>query len=104
VTSWAYAIGRKAGESGRVGGQPTIEDAQSADVGAGAGRDAEERASSVQDGHYEGYKSLAQAKLPPIDTRGKTRAQIKAEEYERNCGALWKSYQTCLQVCTYPTY
>ena len=43
--------------------------------------------------------AVKQSKLPPIDTRGKTRAQIKAEEYERNCGALWRTYQTCLQVC-----
>ncbi|KIR54266.1 hypothetical protein I315_03325 [Cryptococcus gattii Ru294] len=31
-----------------------------------------------------------------IDTAGKTRAQIKAEEYERACGQLWKDYQGCL--------
>ncbi|OXH40085.1 hypothetical protein J008_01262 [Cryptococcus neoformans] len=31
-----------------------------------------------------------------IDTAGKTRAQIKAEEYERACGQLWKNYQGCL--------
>lgn len=33
-----------------------------------------------------------------IDTAGKTRAQIKAEEYERACGQLWKDYQGCLMV------
>lgn len=33
-----------------------------------------------------------------IDTAGKTRAQIKAEEYERACGQLWKNYQGCLVV------
>lgn len=34
----------------------------------------------------------------PIDTRGKTRAQIKAEEYERACGEHWREYQDCLKV------
>ncbi|KAK1925829.1 hypothetical protein DB88DRAFT_485279 [Papiliotrema laurentii] len=34
--------------------------------------------------------------MPPIDKRGKTRAQIKAEEYERNCGAVWRQYKSCL--------
>jgi hypothetical protein len=33
-----------------------------------------------------------------IDTRGKTRAQIKAEEYEKACGEPWQLYQTCLKV------
>lgn len=36
----------------------------------------------------------------PIDTRGKTRAQIKAEEYERACGEHWREYQDCLKVST----
>jgi hypothetical protein len=38
------------------------------------------------------------ADMPPIDKRGKTRAQIKAEEYERNCGAVWRQYKSCLTV------
>jgi hypothetical protein len=33
-----------------------------------------------------------------IDTRGKTRAQIKAEEYEKACGGYWRDYQSCLKV------
>ena len=43
--------------------------------------------------------SSAQTVLQPaIDIRGKTRAQIKAEEYERNCGQVWKDYHQCLKV------
>jgi hypothetical protein len=38
------------------------------------------------------------AQLPPIDTKGKTRAQIKAEEYDRNCGSAWREYNACLKV------
>jgi hypothetical protein len=34
----------------------------------------------------------------PLETRGKTRAQIKAEQYERACGAVWREYQGCLKV------
>ena len=34
----------------------------------------------------------------PINTSGKTRAQIKAEEYDRNCGAIWNDYKGCLHV------
>ncbi len=26
------------------------------------------------------------------------RARQKAEEYERNCGAVWREYRACLQV------
>jgi hypothetical protein len=37
-----------------------------------------------------------------IDTRGKTRAQIKAEEYEKACGEPWRLYQSCLKVCPQP--
>nr|XP_031864420.1 uncharacterized protein CI109_000334 [Kwoniella shandongensis]KAA5531492.1 hypothetical protein CI109_000334 [Kwoniella shandongensis] len=33
----------------------------------------------------------------PIDTTGKTRSQIKAEEYERSCGKAWLEYQGCLK-------
>ncbi|WVQ69075.1 uncharacterized protein L199_007287 [Kwoniella botswanensis] len=32
-----------------------------------------------------------------IDTKGKSRAQIKAEEYQRNCGRFWEDYQGCLK-------
>ncbi|WVQ78413.1 hypothetical protein IAT38_000499 [Cryptococcus sp. DSM 104549] len=35
--------------------------------------------------------------MEPIDTAGKTRAQIKAEEYDRNCGKVWAEYQGCLK-------
>lgn len=37
-----------------------------------------------------------------MDTAGKTRAQIKAEEYERACGESWRHYQTCLRVSSRP--
>ncbi|TXT15988.1 hypothetical protein VHUM_00491 [Vanrija humicola] len=40
---------------------------------------------------FEGY--LQQ----PLDTSGMTRAQIKAAEYERYCGAAWREYQGCLR-------
>lgn len=40
--------------------------------------------------------------LPPIDTRGKTRAQIKAEEYDRNCGSAWREYNACLKASRTP--
>lgn len=40
------------------------------------------------------------ADAEPLDTRGKTRAQIKADEYERACGHLWRQYQGCLKVCS----
>lgn len=36
--------------------------------------------------------------LAAIDTKGKTRAQVKAEEYERSCGEAWTRYQSCLKV------
>lgn len=39
-----------------------------------------------------------QVDLPQIDTRGKTRAQIKAEQYERACGEQWKAYRHCIEV------
>ncbi|KAK6903911.1 hypothetical protein L486_03487 [Kwoniella mangroviensis CBS 10435] len=32
-----------------------------------------------------------------IDTKGKSRSQIKAEEYQRNCGRFWEDYQGCLK-------
>ncbi|WWC87070.1 uncharacterized protein L201_001956 [Kwoniella dendrophila CBS 6074] len=38
-----------------------------------------------------------QTKLEQIDTKGKTRSQIKAEEYQRNCGKFWEDYQGCLK-------
>ena len=34
----------------------------------------------------------------PIDLAGKTRAQIKALEYERVCGDKWRRYNQCVQV------
>ena len=34
----------------------------------------------------------------PVETAGRTRAQIKAEQYEKGCGEVWKSYQKCLKV------
>lgn len=36
--------------------------------------------------------------VPSIDKRGKTRAQIKAEEYDLACGQHWRDYQGCLKV------
>jgi len=35
---------------------------------------------------------------PVVDAKGKTRAQLKAEEYERNCGQVWREYHQCLTV------
>ncbi|KAI9634738.1 uncharacterized protein MKK02DRAFT_37617 [Dioszegia hungarica] len=32
------------------------------------------------------------------DTKGKSRNQIKAEEYEQRCGSAWRSYQSCLKA------
>ncbi|WWC67769.1 uncharacterized protein I206_101681 [Kwoniella pini CBS 10737] len=32
-----------------------------------------------------------------IDIRGKSKSQIKAEEYQRNCGKFWEDYQGCLK-------
>ena len=42
------------------------------------------------------------SQLPPIDPRGKTRAQIKAEEYDRNCGSAWREYNACLKASQTP--
>ncbi|KAL1413109.1 hypothetical protein Q8F55_000858 [Vanrija albida] len=33
----------------------------------------------------------------PLDTSGMSRAQAKAAEYERHCGAAWRAYQGCLR-------
>lgn len=47
----------------------------------------------------------AASPAPPVeepyvpDTKGKSRSEVKAEEYERRCGEAWRSYQTCLKVC-----
>ncbi|KAL7420158.1 hypothetical protein Q5752_005124 [Cryptotrichosporon argae] len=44
------------------------------------------------------HDGAAAPTLVSVDTRGKTRAQIKAEEYERSCGAAWNEYQGCLKT------
>lgn len=36
--------------------------------------------------------------IPITETKGKTRAQVKAEEYERLCGSRWRDYQKCISV------
>lgn len=41
---------------------------------------------------------LEEEEGPPMDTEGMTRAQIKAAQYERQCGKVWKEYQGCLRV------
>ncbi|WWC59426.1 uncharacterized protein I303_101982 [Kwoniella dejecticola CBS 10117] len=33
-----------------------------------------------------------------MQMKGKTRAQVKAEEYQRNCGRFWEDYQGCLKT------
>ncbi|ORX37198.1 hypothetical protein BD324DRAFT_625140 [Kockovaella imperatae] len=33
-----------------------------------------------------------------IDPKGKTRAQVKALQYERACGQVWQQYRACLQA------
>ena len=45
-----------------------------------------------------GQQPQANVEQTPIDTTGKTRAQLKAEEYDRACGQVWRNYQTCLTV------
>ncbi|WRT64953.1 uncharacterized protein IL334_001894 [Kwoniella shivajii] len=42
-------------------------------------------------------QEMAQGQEEVIDTKGKTRSQIKAEEYQRNCGRFWDDYQGCLK-------
>nr|ODN87936.1 hypothetical protein L203_03140 [Cryptococcus depauperatus CBS 7841] len=32
-----------------------------------------------------------------VDKKGKTRVQVKAEEYDRACGQVWRDYQGCLK-------
>ncbi|BEJ12207.1 hypothetical protein CspHIS471_0206670 [Cutaneotrichosporon sp. HIS471] len=40
---------------------------------------------------------LEEEEEPAMDTEGMTRAQIKAAQYERQCGKVWKEYQGCLR-------
>lgn len=49
---------------------------------------------------YEVQRTPSPVHAKPINTEGKTRAQIKAEEYDRNCGAIWHEYRGCLHVGT----
>ena len=44
------------------------------------------------------YAEFPPSAIVSIDRRGKTRSQIKAEEYEAACGGLWRDYQGCLKV------
>lgn len=39
-----------------------------------------------------------EGELEPLDTTGMSPSQIKAAEYERACGRVWKEYQGCLKV------
>ena len=44
----------------------------------------------------ETFEPLTDAEI--LDNKGKTRTQLKAEQYERECGAAWRDYQKCLKV------
>ncbi|RXK40077.1 hypothetical protein M231_02717 [Tremella mesenterica] len=55
----------------------------------------------LQGGHVPPYAHSPYTPTIPvttIDTTGKTRAQVKAEEYEMACGQAWREYQSCLKV------
>jgi len=78
VTSWANAFPKRT--------RPIIGDTPSEDTTDSS------FSNSVPELQRSSYK---------IDTRGKTRAQIKAEEYEKACGEPWRLYQSCLKVCFY---
>ncbi|KLT45085.1 hypothetical protein CC85DRAFT_241470, partial [Cutaneotrichosporon oleaginosum] len=41
---------------------------------------------------FEGYLQ------PALDAAGVRRSPIKAAQYERQCGKVWKEYQGCLRV------
>jgi TRIAP1/MDM35 family protein len=45
---------------------------------------------------FEGYLAPAVA-APPAERAAHTKA--KADEYEQRCGALWRQYKTCVDVC-----
>lgn len=93
MTSWAHAIGRKAGS-----GSLAVGDGEARGTDVSADDRTGELAAGISSNAPGAHGAPVPVNLPPIDTRGKTRAQIKAEEYERNCGALWRNYQSCLKV------
>jgi hypothetical protein len=76
ITSWANAFPKR---TRPIIGDAPLEDTIESSV-----------SSAVPELQRSSYK---------IDTRGKTRAQIKAEEYEKACGEPWRLYQSCLKVC-----
>lgn len=76
VTSWANAF--------RTRPRPVIDEAPLEDI---------------SDSYISHDVPEMQRSSYKIDTRGKTRAQIKAEEYEKACGEPWRLYQSCLKVC-----
>lgn len=84
ITNWSYAF-RSRGDR-RV---------------LSPGRD--EHMGEIETGHAATHEAASQA-VRAIDRRGKTRAQIKAEEYEAGCGQLWRDYQGCLRVSSWTAY
>ncbi|ODN83225.1 hypothetical protein, variant [Cryptococcus amylolentus CBS 6039] len=87
ITSWAASIARRSPVAPRQSQHAHFgHHGQAADVGERAGLESQD--------HPQGGYDVEEFE---IDTTGKTRAQIKAEEYDRACGALWKDYQGCLQ-------
>ena len=78
ITSWATAFRRRYPPSG------SRSDLSETPAGEGT------RSDSVE----------SPVEATPIETTGKTRAQIKAAQYEKGCGEVWKTYQKCLKVTT----
>lgn len=83
ITSWSNALRRRA--------YPTSGDAATGIIEDGGIVETEAVA------EQKGETGVRTARRP-IDTRGKNRAQIKAEEYERDCGDAFRAYQGCLVV------
>ncbi|WVR04488.1 hypothetical protein IAU60_001492 [Kwoniella sp. DSM 27419] len=52
----------------------------------------------LSDEQDEGDVQEGGQEVEQVDTSGKTRAQVKAEEYQRNCGKFWDEYQGCLKT------
>ena len=76
ITSWADAFRTR--PVVQVDHDPSMEDPSSA--------------------NYGNESSIIGPNQKPIETAGKTRAQVKAEEYEQACGQSWRIYQVCLKV------
>ena len=79
ITSWASAFRRRYPPSG------SRSDLSETPAGEGTRSDAVE----------------SPVEATPVETAGKTRAQIKAAQYEKGCGEVWKTYQKCLKVTMY---